>query len=345
MDLDAIEDGPIMPGFSGTLTPDEPLRTTREPAAAKPEPEGDEPEAEAAAVPETEPEVPEGDEPIMPAGGAAAPLELDDEAEIKIDGEVVKLKDLRQGRLAHSDYTRKTQELAREREAIEEERLDSRLADLQTEDFVTRMNDPHELINEFAAHKPEVWAKVVEEIVLREIKLADMTPDARELFLHKEAEARKAWKNAHEKRMQQAFEKTRGAAKARSEAAKNHSSWRTEAMKACGLSPTKDAHHEAVMDAMTSARNRGKPWTKELFDAEAARVAKILGVKAPKQPKAAKPAAPAAPAAPPKPALPPVRASGVSAAPRAGSAPAPRKANKPKDTGSFFDRLRSGELG
>jgi hypothetical protein len=108
-------------------------------------------------------------------------------------------------------------------------------------------------------------------------------------------------------------------------------------MKSAGLDPVNDHHHDLVMDGMASPRNRGKAWTKELFDAESARVAKILGSKPPKPAAAPKPA-PVAPVAPAKPALPPVKVSSV-AAPRT---PTGKFAPKPKSYEDFWDGLRNG---
>ncbi len=337
MDLDAIADGPIMPSGAGGATPDEPIRPATPPPAE--ETSADEIGNEETEAPETAEVTP--DEPIIATGKAApAPLELDDdEAEVKLGGETLKVKDIKQQRLAHADYTRKTQEVAREREDHSKYRLDSELRDIQTEDFVTRMDDPNEMINEFATAKPDVWAAVEDYVIQRAVKLADMSEDAKELYLHKEQLARKAWQDARNGRMQKTYEAHKTKAQARAEAQKNHGNWRTEAMKATGLSLTKPEHSELVMEGMASPRNRGKAWTKELFDAEAARVAKILGVKAPKAPKpiAAAPAAPT-PAPAPKPALPPVKAHG-----NAKPVTAARREPKTREMGSFFDRLRSGE--
>jgi hypothetical protein len=330
LDLDGVADGPIMPNGQGGATADEPIRPATPPKEApevsdeiKPE------EPKAPIVPDPD------DEPIVPPTDAPAPVELADEAEIKIGNDTFKVKDLLQGQLAHADYTRKTQELARERDEMREFRLETELNDLQTEDFVRRMDDPNEMINEFAVHKPEVWEAVEQYVIDRAIHLQGLTPEGRELFLHKEQEARARWKSGREQKMTQTFTQHKTKAQARIEAQKNHGNWRSEAMKAAGLSLTKSEHTDLLMDGMTSARNRGKAWTKELFDAEAARVAKAFGVKAPKPPKPAPGAT--APAAPPPAKLPPVRSPG-----NAPVAKTQRKA-KDRDMGSFFDRIRSGE--
>ena len=270
LDLDSIADGPIMPGRQGGATPDEPIRSATPPAAAEPEatePDSEKTPKQAASEPE--------DEPLV----APPALELDDEAEIKIGNDTYKVKDLRDGQLMRADYTRKTEAIARERQEMSNFRLEKELEGIQTEDFLRRMDDPNELINEFAAHKPEVWEAVEQYIIDRAVHLQGLTAEGRELYLHKEGLSRKAWQEARDKRMEQTFNGHKTKAQQRAEAQKNHGNWRSEAMKAAGLG---EKHHELVMDGMTSARNRGKAWTKELFDAEAARVAKTLGVKAPK---------------------------------------------------------------
>ncbi len=342
LDLDSIADGPIMPGGEGGASADEPIRPDK-PASA-PEADDDqirpEPETPEAAE-ETSPA--DADEPIVsPAPAAAAPLELDDEAEIKIGNDTYKIKDLRDGQLMRADYTRKTQEIAAKERAMDEYRVETELNDIQTEDFVRRMDDPNEMINEFAAHKPEVWAAVEEYIIDRAIHLQGLSPEGRQLFLRDEADKRKAWQAKRDQRMQQTFAQHRTKAQARAEAQKNHGSWRADAMKSAGLSATRAEHHELLMDGMTSARNRGKPWTKELFDAEAARVAKTLGVKPPKQPKPAPTPIAAAPAAPPAAKLPPVRSPGNVPVQSAGGTR--RGSSAPKDLGSFFDRVRNGQV-
>lgn len=336
LDLDSIADGPIMPGGQGGPSEDTPIR----PAAPPKEPAA-EPETETSAdeigkeTPKAPIEPDPNDDPIVPPTAENAPIELADEAEIKIGNDTYKVKDLLQGQLAHADYTRKTQELARERDEMSQFRLETELNDIQTDDFVRRMNDPNEMINEFAVHKPEVWEAVEQYVIDRAIHLQGLSPEGRELFMRKEAEQRKAWVAARDARMNQAFTQHKTKAQARAEAQKNHGSWRAEAMKAAGLSLTKAEHADLLMDGMTSARNRGKPWTKEMFDAEAARVAKFLGVKPPKQPKPVVP--PPAPATPPPAKLPPVRSP--------GNAPVVKTKRPAKNTdlGSFFDRIRSGE--
>lgn len=335
LDLDGIADGPIMPGGQGGATADEPIRPATPPAKEAPEA----PEAKDEIKPD-EPKAPivpdPDDEPIVPPADATAPLELaDEEALVKIGNDTLTVREIKDGLLMRADHTRKTQEIARERDEMREYRLETELNELQTDDFVQRMNDPNEMINEFAVHKPEVWEAVEQYVIDRAIHLQSLTPEGRELFLHKEAEQRARWKAGREQKMTQTFTQHKTKAQARIEAQKNHGNWRSEAMKSAGLSLTKSEHMDLLMDGMTSARNRGKPWTKELFDQEAARVAKSLGVKAPKPPKPA--ATPAAPATPPPAKLPPVRAPGNRPV-----APG-RRQTKDRDMGSFFDRIRSGE--
>ena len=338
LDLDSIADGPIMPsGEGGThASADEPIRPDRPEPAASADKIGNSDEIRPEPAKPGEQEVTD-DEPIVPpAAAASAPVELDDEAEVKIGSDTFKIKDLLDGQLMRSDYTRKTTEIAREREEMTNFRIETEINDIQTDDFVRRMNDPNEMINEFAVHKPEVWQAVEDYVIERALHLQGLSPEGRQLFLRDEADRRKEWQTNRDARMGKAFSDHKTKATARVEAQKNHGNWRGEAMKAAGLSATNNAHHELVMDGMTSARNRGKAWTKELFDAEAARVAKTLGVKAPKPPKPAPVAA--APASPPAARLPPVRAPGN--VPVAKSA---RRPAKNTDMGSFFDRIRSGE--
>ena len=332
MDLNDIPDGPIMPEGAAPEAPaDEPLDAvpTNEPAAPP--------------VVESDP----NDEPIVPddtaASAAPTAIELSDDATVKIDGQEYSVKDLKAERLMRADYTRKTTELARERDAMDDFRLEVDLERMQTRDFLERMSNPTELINEFAEHMPEVWDAVIDAIVQREIQLQKATPEGRELILRKEADARRQWRAQRDSRMAKEFDTHRGRATARREAAKNHKGWRDEAMKAAGLDPARDEHHDLVMDGMASPRNRGKAWTKETFDAEAARVAKILGVKAPAPAKAAAPAPAPKPAAPP-PALPPQRAPAPPAKAAAAAHVPPRGSDgkfKPKSYEGYWESLRS----
>lgn len=331
-----MSDGPIGPADAPNTSADEPLD---DPHAAAPAAPAAEPEGQEAPTVESDP----NDEPLPGSETAApedAPVELPETAKVRVGKREVVLKDLLDGELMRADYTRKTQALAQREEEMDNERLEAQLERIQTEDFVQRMSSPVEIMNEFSEHQPEAWAALVDMIIEREIKFQNATPEGRQLMLRDEKDARARWRAARDARVQKAFDTHRNKHTARREASKNHSGWRNEAMKSAGLDPANDAHHDLVMDGMASPRNRGKAWTKEMFDGEAARVAKILGAKAPKPAAAAKPApaAPAAPPAPPKPALPPVRASGV-AAPRT---PAGKFAPKPKSYENFWDDLRNG---
>lgn len=317
MDLFDIPDGPIMPAAPAPATP---AATPATPAAP---PAAETPAAPAAPVVAPEApssaqgaEVDNGDEPIVPgapaAAAAPAPVELSDDAEVKIGGHTYKVKELMDERLMRADYSRKTTELARERDAMDDFRLEVDLERTQTQDFLHRVStNPTELINEFAEHMPDVWAQVEDHLIERAIHLQSLSPEGRELFLHKERQARAAWRAQRDQRMEGVFRNKRSTVAARKEAAKSHKEWREGSMRSAGLDPTNDAHHDLVMEGMASPRNRGKAWTKEMFDAESARIAKIIGAKAPPPPTAAAAAAPATPAAPP---LPPVRAAHAAAA-------------------------------
>ena len=327
-----MTDGPIGPADSTESAPaDAPL--------------DDVPEASATSADEIGSDKPIVDDEPLPGSEAPADaaLELAETAKVKIGKREVVLKDLLEAELRHADYTRKTTELARERDEMADFRLDKELGDIQTDDFVSRMSNPTEIFHEFSTHQPEAFEQLIDMIIDREIKLQSLSKEGRELYLRDEKEARARWQQARDARVQKAFDTHRGRHTARREAAKSHGTWRNEAMKSCGLDPSNDAHHDLVMDGMASPRNKGKAWNKELFDAESARVAKYLGAKAPKPAAVAKPApvAPVAKPAPVKPALPPVRAQGA-APPAAARGAGGKFAPKSTSYEDFWENVRNG---
>jgi hypothetical protein len=120
------------------------------------EPEAEEAEpAEPEEESEEEAESPEANEP---EAEAAEPE--DDDPEFEIDGERVKLSELRKERLRQADYTRKTQELAKEREAVKAERETEVAAYREKRDtYAGLLAQVEEALQE-----PEPnWAKIREE--------------------------------------------------------------------------------------------------------------------------------------------------------------------------------------
>ena len=309
--------------------------------AAKEEPVADEVDTE-----EPSPEEVEGEDELEAAADDALeeeaaeavdePLDLaaDPEAKIKLGDEVLTAKEVKDRLLMREDYTRKTQAISAERKVHADAKMDHDLYKLQVEDLLTVFEDPSATILEMSSHKPEVWREIEKRIVNRYIRLADMTDGERAMFFKNEEYELAKHVDKREQERTKKVETAKDRAHKSAELVKSYNNWRTESMRAVGLNVDKAEHLEAVTNAMV-ARHRGKAWSKELFDAECARVAKSYGVKPPKAPPK-KEAAPAAPAAK-KPALPPVKGRGNARPATPGAAPK----SKPKTIGNEFHALRT----
>lgn len=275
------------------------------------------------------------DEPIIKDAPVDAPVELKGEdSQVKIDGKVYTAKELKDQLLMRGDYTRKTQELATKQREYDEAIVESEEREIEVHDFVSRMRTPSEIINEFSSSMPEVWEKVQQAIVDRFTRIADMTEGELAQFLENERHTLNAWTHSRNTRVQKLIEDKRTARTQRSEMKKLFETSRADVMRSEGLDPENDAHMELVMDGITSVRNRGKRWSKDLLTAEVKRVATHLKAKPPK-PAKKEAAPPPSPPAAEKPKVPPVKPPGIRK-PEGGH----KKADK-KPLGSFFEDLRS----
>jgi hypothetical protein len=218
-----------------------------------------------------------------PAGAAGAgPVEVKPEAKFLIDGKEVTGEELLTGRLAHADYTRKTQALADARKTFEaksEEHEDYR-GDVQ-EYFQRTLSDPSELLNEYRASAPEKFQALKKLILDEAIRVGDMTEAEFAMYQEMDKSKHEDWKRGRLSARAKAAEERTTMRSQRAEIHRSVSNWRAEAMKGAGLSLDNQDHTDAFYEYMTS-RHRADRWTEEMIQAAAKSVAKRFGVKPPK---------------------------------------------------------------
>lgn len=255
--------------------PDEVEEETEEPVAETEEPaESDEEASEEGSEGAEGEEAPEGAPEALPENA------IDPAREYIVDGKKLKGEDIKAGMLMRDDYTRKTQALAEDRRTFEakgEERADF---DLEVQDFFTRIKDHKEALHEFEANYPDTYRKMWGHIVDEAMKVGDMSDGELAMYQENKRHALEEWKRGREGARHELVEGRKAQNQRSADITRKVQVWRSEAMKAAGLSLEDTDHTSAVFDRMV-ARHRDKTWTKEMFDAECANVAKAFKVKAP----------------------------------------------------------------
>lgn len=295
--------------MENSIVDDEP-ETESEPAEGEAEPAGD---AEAPAEPA------EGDEPAE-----AEPETVDDSAAVRVGDKTLTVKELKDGHLMQADYSRKTQALADERAAFEQERDGLHEENEELKSWVASLSDPAEMEFELERYFPDQFETLRQRIIEQAIEEQEMTD--RERDAHRRARKAEVAQKAREK--DEAFEakkrERRESVQRTAALRQTFNGWLEETMAASGLDPANPKHQKLVRQEIAN-EHRGKTWTKETFEAATKEVASVLGAK---------------PKAPPgkKAELPPVRPGGVKA-PADKAKPAKKKT---QDSENFFDSLRSG---
>lgn len=276
---------------------------------------------------ETEPE--EGEEAPTAEEGEEAPAveddgtALDPKAEFTVDGEKVTGEELLKSRLRHADYTRKTQELAEERKAFEQERTAEKDKVSDYEEFLSGIKDVNTLELELERYYPDTLQALRDRIIEQAIEEQGCSTDAERdrLVRLRKSELREA---AAKRDQELAGKRTKAREHEQktAELRKTYLGWAAESMAAAGLDAKDQDHYELVAAKVT--KNKGQ-WTKETFQEAAKAAAKVLG----KTPPAAK--------ATPK--LPPVRTLGHKAPP-GEKAKLVKKAAPKKTSEDFFSSLR-----
>ena len=259
---------------------------------------------------------------------AAGPPELDEEMEFLVDGEVITGAELKKSRLRQADYTKKTQELAEIRKAVEAQ------ADATSdyEDFLEGIKDVEVMEMELERYYPQTLAALRERIIEQALEEQEATTDVerdrirrlRKAELGERATKRDTELDSKRRQRKEQAQKT-------AELRKTYATWALETMAAAGLDPNDEDHLELVRESVK--KRKGETWTKETFAEAAKRVGKMLGK---------------APPAPKKGAIPPKKKAAEAKLPpgkgKAGQtvkdAKAPVKKKPAKDAGSFFQKLR-----
>lgn len=258
----------------------------------------------------------------------AAAATLDDEAEFDIDGEKVKGKELREGRLRQADYTKKTQALAEERKQFKETLATVNEEKQELVDWVSSLSDPETLQFELKRNFRETYNTLRDMIIEEVFEEQDMTEN--EIRMKRRAEdaefndrVRKADEEYNRKKneRQEYNKKT-------TELRNTYNGWTNTAMEAAGLDP-KSAKHQKLVRGFVLAEFSGQDWNEKHFQKAAEEVAKELG-KFPAKKKVDPKAAASK--------LPPVKAQGNKAP--ANSKVQGKVSTKKIDHGSYFDNLR-----
>lgn len=261
------------------------------------------------------------------AAEEAAAAALDDETEFDIDGEKVKGKELREGRLRQADYTKKTQAIAEERKQFKETLATVNEEKQELVDWVSSLSDPETLQFELKRNFRETYDNLRDMIIQEVFEEQDMTEN--EIRMKRRAEdaefndrVRKADEEYNRKKneRQEYNKKT-------TQLRETYNGWTNTAMEAAGLDP-KSPKHQKLVRGFVLAEYSGQDWGEKHFQKAAEEVAKELG-KFPAKKKADPKAAAAK--------LPPTKPQGNKAP--AGTKAAPKQPQK-KDHGSFFDNLR-----
>ena len=258
----------------------------------------------------------------------AAAAALDDETEFDIDGEKVKGKELREGRLRQADYTKKTQAIAEERKQFKETLATVNEEKQELVDWVSSLSDPETLQFELKRNFRDTYDNLRDMIIQEVFEEQDMTEA--EIRMKRRAEdaefndrVRKADEEYNRKKneRQEYNQKT-------AQLRDTYNGWTNTAMEAAGLDP-KSAKQQKLVRGYVLAEFSGQDWGEKHFQKAAEEVAKEMG-KSPKK----KPADPKTAAASK---LPPTKPQGNKAP--AGAKAAPKQPQK-KESGSFFDNLR-----
>lgn len=295
------------------------------------------PETEAADETEAEPEETKGqqieasaddsseDEAADEGEGEPEVAELDDEAEFKLGDETVTGKELKAQRLMQADYTRKTQALAEERKAFEQERDSLHDENEELKTWVRSLQDPAEMEFELERYFPEQFDALRQRIIEQAIEEQDMTERERDAHrrARKAEHAEKA--RAKDAELEDARAERKATVQRTNELRQTFNGWLEETMTAAGLDP-KNPRHQKLVRTEIANEHKGKTWTRETFESATKVVASDLGKTPPAKGKAAVP--------------PPVSAGGRK--PIAGKAPRKPAKSRTEDTESFFEKLRRG---
>lgn len=282
-------------------------------------------QTEALGAEPTETEAPA--EEVVEETPSAAPW--DDEAEFEIDGETIKAKELREGRLRQEDYTRKTQALAEARRKLEGELSETKE---QVEDLVEwaqSLNDPETAVFELQRNFPDTFQALRDYFISEALEEQEMSPA--ELAWKRRAEKAEIERKARE--ADEAFEGKKANKRAEStkvsDLRKNFNTWADTNLTAAGLD-AKSEDHQQLIRGYIMAKFQGQTWTEEHFKKAAVAIAKQLGKTAPK---------PEEKKLTPKPGvekLPPVKSQGNKAPP----GPKNKEPKPKRDSEEHFKALR-----
>lgn len=280
----------------------------------------DEPEQAEEAEPEQAEEAEsgqDGQEPVLEE--EAGPAELEDEAQLKIGDEVLTGKELKAERLRQADYTRKTQQLAEDKRAFEQERDGLLEENEELKHWVSSLRDPHEMRFELERYFPETYEALRDLIIQEAIEEQDMSP--REKELARRTRQAEAAEKARQKDEQVEMRKAERREQEQRTAELRHTfnGWLQETMTAAGLDP-RNPRHQKLVRREIQTEHKGKTWTKDTFVEACKEIAAGLGVQAKG-----------------KAALPPISAKGNK--PKTPTEP---KSKAKTHTEDFFANLRKG---